>query len=128
MPTGSCSRRSKQTAHAATRRSGCRLWHCTLGRLALLFRLLSLPQPFRSALFSSAHTHTHTHSYCHCAHLQQLQQQQLNLKHSLLNKCLRLVRSESYKRKPTRPRTSGVQVAMNFINVFLIQFLVSYFD
>lgn len=54
-PTGSCSRRSKQTAHDATRRSVWRLWHCTLGRLALLFRLLSLPQPFRSTLFSSRH-------------------------------------------------------------------------
>ncbi len=55
-PTGSCSSRSKQTAHDATRRSVWRLWHCTLGRLALLFRLLSLPQPFRSTLFSSKHT------------------------------------------------------------------------
>lgn len=54
-PIGSCSRRSKQTAHDATRRSVWRLWHCTLGRLALLFRLLSLPQPFRSTLFSSRH-------------------------------------------------------------------------
>lgn len=58
-PTGSCSSRSKQTAHDATRRSVWRLRHCTLGRLALLFRLLSLLQPFRSTLFSSKHTQRH---------------------------------------------------------------------
>lgn len=52
-PTGSWRSRSNETAQLATllSRSRRQLW--TLGRLALLLRLFSLMQSFKSALFSS---------------------------------------------------------------------------
>lgn len=123
MPTGSCSRRSKQTAHSATRRSGCRLWHCTLGRLALLFRLLSLPQPFRSALFSSARTEIYTHSVMiTAAHQQPQKQQQLKLKQSTSEKKIFMyTASQKFingKLLYMLPRSSEVEVATNLLNFF----------
>lgn len=54
MPSGSCRRRSKDTAQLATLRSRKRRQLCTLGRLALLLRLWLLTQSFRSGPFSSA--------------------------------------------------------------------------
>lgn len=57
MPTGSCSRRSKDTAQLATLLSRRRRQLCTLGRLALLLRLLLLTQSFRSAPVSSVEQH-----------------------------------------------------------------------
>lgn len=59
---GSCSRRSNDTAQLATLLSRRRRQLCTLGRLALLLRLLLLMQSFRSAPVSSAGSvQTHLH-------------------------------------------------------------------
>lgn len=52
-PSGSCRRRSKDTAQLATLLSRRRRQLCTLGRLALLLRLWLLTQSFRSAPLSS---------------------------------------------------------------------------
>lgn len=58
-PSGSCRRRSKDTAQLATLLSRRRRQLCTLGRLALLLRLWLLTQSFRSAPLSSVGTSTH---------------------------------------------------------------------
>lgn len=63
MPSGSWRRRSNETAQLATLLSRSRRQLCTLGRLALLLRLFSLMQSFKSVLFSSVGIKSNTQAY-----------------------------------------------------------------